>query len=290
VCEDLHWYDSLSLELLDSLIDYVANERILLLATYRSDYQDEWGARGQYRQVRLKPLLHEGIEQLLRDLLGTEPALFSVKRLLMDRAEGNPFFLEEIVRTLVETGVLSGQRGAFRVAEPVSSIEVPPQVQTVIASRIDRLPPEQKRLLQEAAVIGKDVPFALLGMVSGLAEQELRSCLAELQVAEFLYETKLFPDLEYTFKHALTHEVAYEGLTKKRRGEIHALVVGSVERLHADRLSEHAERLAHHAFLGEVWPKAFVYLRKAGTRAVERRASREAVVRYQPRSDQCSCP
>ena len=280
VCEDLHWYDSLSLELLDSLIDSAANERILLLATYRSDYQDEWGARGQYRQVRLKPLLHEGIEQLLRDLLGTEPALFSVKRLLMDRAEGNPFFLEEIVRTLVETGVLSGQRGAFRVAEPVSSIEVPPQVQTVIASRIDRLPPEQKRLLQEAAVIGKDVPFALLGMVSGLAEQELRSCLAELQVAEFLYETKLFPDLEYTFKHALTHEVAYEGLTKKRRGEIHALVVGSVERLHADRLSEHAERLAHHAFLGEVWPKAFVYLRKAGTRAVERRASREAVVLF----------
>ncbi len=281
VFEDLHWYNSLSLELLDSFVESLVDERILLLVSYRSEYQDDWGARGHYRQMRLRPLPHEGIEQLSRYLLGTEPTLFSVKRLLMDRAEGNPFFLEEIVRTLVETGVLSGQRGAFRVAEPVSSIQVPPLVQTVIASRIDRLSPEQKRLLQEAAVVGKDVPFALLGMISKLAEQELRSCLAELQVAEFLYEVKLFPDLEYTFKHALTHEVAYEGLTKKRRSEIHALVVRSIESLHADRLSEQAERLAHHAFLGEVWPKAFAYLRKAGTKAVERRASREAVVLFQ---------
>lgn len=281
VFEDLHWHDSLSLELLDGLVDSLPDERILLLVTYRSDYEDDWAARAHYRQVRLRPLPREGIEQLLRDLLGTEPALFSVKRLVMDRAEGNPFFLEEIVRTLVETRVLNGQRGEFRVAEPVSSIQVPPQVQAVISSRIDRLPPEQKRLLQEAAVIGKDVPFALLGMVSNLAEQELRGCLADLQVAEFLYETALFPDLEYTFKHALTHEVAYEGLTKKRRGEIHALVVESIERLHPDRLSEYTERLAHHAFLGEVWPKAFAYLRKAGTRAVERRASREAAVLFQ---------
>jgi class 3 adenylate cyclase/tetratricopeptide (TPR) repeat protein len=281
VFEDLHWYDSLSLELLDSLVGSVMDERILLFVTYRSDHQDNWAAAGHYRQVRLRPLHREGIEQLLRDLLGTDFALFSVKRLLMDRAEGNPFFLEEIVRTLVETGVLRGKRGDYRVTEPVTSIQVPPQIQTVISSRIDRLRPEHKRLLQEAAVIGKNVQLALLGMVSNVAEQELRGRLADLQVAEFLYETRLFPDLEYTFKHALTHEVAYESLTKKRRSEIHAFVVESIERLHPERLSEHAERLAHHAFLGEVWPKAFAYLRTAGTRAVERRASREAVDLFQ---------
>src|SRR6266536_635692 len=281
VFEDLHWNDSLSLGLLDGLVDGLPDERILLLASYRSEYQDDWGARSYYRQIRLKPLPREGIEHLLHALLGTDPALLGVKRLLMDRTEGNPFFLEEIVRTLVETGVLSGERGQFRLAKPVSSIQVPPQVQAVIASRIDRLPPEQKHLLQEAAVIGKDVPSSLLGMVANLPEQELRGYLADLQVAEFLYETKLFPELEYTFKHALTHKVAYDGLTKERRGEIHAAVVESIEKLYPDRLSEYIERLAHHAFLGGVGLKALTYLREAGTRAVEHRANREAVSLFQ---------
>ena len=132
-----------------------------------------------------------------------------LKRLLIERTEGNPFFLEESVRALVETGGLVGERGAYRPLKPLDSLQVPATVQAVLAARIDRLPPEEKRLLQTAAVIGTDVPFALLQAIGELSEEELRRALGHLQAAEFLYETSLFPELEYTFKHALTHEVAY---------------------------------------------------------------------------------
>jgi class 3 adenylate cyclase/tetratricopeptide (TPR) repeat protein len=281
VFEDLHWSDSLSLSLLEGLVDGLPDERVLLLLTYRPDYQDDWTARPHYRRIRLDPLPRDGIEQLLTALLGADPSLSGVKRFLMDRAEGNPFFLEEIVQTLIETGVLSGHRGKFRSTKPISTTQVPPQVQAVIASRIDRLPPERKRLLQEASVIGKDVPFALLRALNSQSEQELRGGVADLLAAEFLYETELFPDFEYTFKHALTLKVTYEGLTKDRRQEIHARVVDVIEKLHADRITEQVERLAHHAFHGQVWPKALVYLREAGAKSVERRANREAVLLFQ---------
>ena len=204
-----------------------------------------------------------------------------LKALLIGRTEGNPFFVEEIVRTLVETRVLRGERGRHILAKPVSSVQVPPMVQDVIASRIDRLPPPEKRLIHEASVIGKDVPFTLLHMISDLSEGDLRGHLANLQAAEFLYETRLFPDLEYTFKHALTHQVAYAGLLHDRRREIHARILECVEKLHSDRLTEHVERLAHHAREGEVWPKALTYLRQAGAKAVDRPANREAVVLFE---------
>ena len=281
VFQDLHWTDSLSLSLLEGLLDGIPDERVLFLVSYRPDYQDDWGTRSYYRSVRLDPLPRDGIEQLLTVLLGADPSLAEVKSLLVDRAEGNPFFLEEIVQTLVETGVLSGSRGRYRSAMPMSSVQVPPQVQAVIASRIDRLAPEQKRLLQEASVIGKDVPFALLRALTGQPEPALRGSLAGLLAAEFLYETELFPDLEFTFKHALTVKVAYEGLTKERRREIHAGVVDAIETLHAGRLAEQAERLAYHAFHGQVWSKALGYLQEAGAKSVERRANREAVLFFQ---------
>ncbi|WGD51562.1 adenylate/guanylate cyclase domain-containing protein [Bradyrhizobium sp. CB1650] len=278
--EDLHWNDLLSIGLIDSLVEVLTDERILLLVSYRPDYQDDWRLRSHYREIDLRPFPSQAMEQLLEAVLGSEPALLNVRRPLIDRAEGNPFFLEEIVRMLVETGVLGGERGHYRLLKPFSDLQVPPHVQAVISSRIDRLAPELKSLLQEAAVVGKDVPFDLLTIVTKLSEQELRSRLAELQAGEFLYETKLFPELEFTFKHALTHEVTYESLTKERRCEIHSDVADSMERLYSERLSEHVERLAQHAFLGQVWPKALKYLREAGARAVERRANREATVRF----------
>jgi tetratricopeptide (TPR) repeat protein len=204
-----------------------------------------------------------------------------LKRLLIERAEGNPFFLEELVRSLVETGVLIGERGQYRIQTPVSNIRVPPAVQAVIASRIDRLPPVEKRLLQEASVIGKDVPFSLLEMITDAPNNELRRILDDLQDAEFIYESQLFPALEYTFKHSLTHKVAYEELLQDRRRDIHARIVDSIEKLHAGRLNEQVECLAHHALSGEVWPKALTYLRQAGTKAIDRQANREAVALYQ---------
>src|SRR5262249_11492362 len=148
--------------------------------------------------------------------------LAPLKRLLIERTEGNPFFLEEIVRTLIETRMLVGERGAYGLAKPFESAQVPATVQAVLAARIDRLGPEDKRLLQSASVIGKDVPYPLLQAIAELPENALKQGLARLQAAEFLYETSLFPDSEYTFKHALTHEVAYGSLLQERRRALHA--------------------------------------------------------------------
>ena len=209
--------------------------------------------------------------------MGTDPSLAALTPLLIARTEGNPFFLEESVQTLVETQVLVGERGAYRLAHPLASLQMPATVQAVLAARIDRLPPEEKRLLQTAAVIGNEVPFPLLQAIAELPEAGLQRGLAHLQAAEFLYETRLFPELEYTFKHALTHEVAYGSLLQERRRALHARIVEALEALAGDRVAEQVERLAHHALRGEVWNKALVYCRQAGEKAMARSAYREAV-------------
>ena len=194
---------------------------------------------------------------------GPTPAWTPLKRLLIERTEGNPLFVEESVRALVETGALTGARGAYRLARDLPAIHVPGTVQAILSARIDRLPPEEKRLLEIAAVIGKDFPLALLQAVADQTEEALRRALGHLQTAEFVYETRLSPDLEYTFKHALTHEVAYGSLLHDRRRDLHARIVETMERLYGDRLGEQIERLAHHALCGEVWEKA-VHVSQAG--------------------------
>ena len=281
VFENLHWIDTETQAVLDSLIDSLPTARLLLLVNYRPEYQHGWGNKTYYTQLRLDPLPPASAEELLQALLGDDPSLVPLKRLLIERTEGNPFFLEESVRALVETGVLVGERGAYRLAKPLESMQVPATVHAVLAARIDRLPPEEKRLLQTAAVIGTEVPFALLQAIAELSEEELRRGLGHLQAAEFLYETSLFPELEYTFKHALTHEVAYGSLLQERRRALHAGIVAASERLYADRLPEQAERLAQHAFRGEVWDKAVAYCRQAGTKALARSALREAVACFE---------
>jgi tetratricopeptide (TPR) repeat protein len=181
------------------------------------------------------------------------------------------------VRALVETAALAGERGAYRLTRPVESLTIPATVQAILAARIDRLAPEAKRLLQAAAVIGTDVPLPLLLAIADAPEATVRAELANLQAAEFLYEARLFPDLEYTFKHALTHEVAYLGLLHDRQRALHARITEALERLSTERVTEQAEQLAHHALRGELWEKAVGYLRQAGLRAMVRAAHREAL-------------
>ena len=190
----------------------------------------------------------ESVGELLDGLLGLDEQLAPLRQLLVKR--GNPFFLEETIRTLVETKVLAGERGRYRLTQPVHTIQVPATVQAIIAARIDRLAANDKRLLQVASVIGKDVPLALLQEIADLPEDDLRRGLDHLQAAEFLFETRLFPSHEYTFKHALTHDVTYSSLLQERRHTSHARIVTAIERLHAGRLIEHVERLGHHAFVG----------------------------------------
>jgi class 3 adenylate cyclase/predicted ATPase len=276
VIEDLHWIDSETQALLDSLIESLPTAHILLLVNYRPEYQHGWGSKTYYSQLRIDPLAPESAEELLQALLGSDSNLGPLKQLLIERTEGNPFFMEESIRTLVESKLLVGERGDYRLAGPIERTQVPATVQAVLAARIDRLPPDEKRLLQSAAVIGKDVPFPLLQAIADQHEEELRRGLTRLQAAEFLYETSLFPDPEYTFKHALTHEVAYGGLLQERRRVLHARIAEAIERLHPDRLSEHVELLAHHASRGELWEKAVDYLHQGGQKAAARSAYKEA--------------
>ncbi|MFQ5930150.1 MAG: tetratricopeptide repeat protein, partial [Acidobacteriota bacterium] len=277
VFEDLHWIDSETQAFLDNLIESLPTIRLLFLVNYRPEYQHGWGSKTFYTQLRLDPLNPESAEELLQALLGTDAGLDPLKRLLITRTQGNPFFLEESVRTLVETNALAGERGAYRLTKDLPSIQVPATVQAVLAARIDRLPPEDKRLLQTASVIGEDMPFTLLQAVAEMSEEELRRGLSRLQADEFLYETSLFPDLEYTFKHALTYQVAHNSLLVERRRALHTRILEAIERLYPDRLAEHVERLAYHAMRGEVWDKAVSYSHQAGLKATERSAHSEAV-------------
>ncbi len=279
--EDLHWIDSETQALLDSLVESLPTARILLLTNYRPEYQHHWVSKTYYTQLRLDPLPAEGAADFLRVLLGDNAAVEPLKRLLIERTEGNPFFLEESVRTLIEVQALVGERGAYRVTRVPEAIEVPATVQAVLAARIDRLPPGEKRLLQAAAVVGKDVPYAVVHAVSGAAEDEIQQGLAHLQAAEFLYETKLFPDHEYTFKHALTHEVAYGAILQDRRRSLHGQIMKAIERLYPDQLDEEVEGLANHAVRGELWEEAVTYHRRAAQRAVARSANREAVTHFE---------
>jgi class 3 adenylate cyclase/tetratricopeptide (TPR) repeat protein len=269
VFEDLHWIDAETQAFLDAFVESLPSARALLAVNYRPEYHHAWGGKTYYRQLRIDVLPPATAEALLEPLLGDDPGLAPLRRLLVERTEGNPLFLEESVRALVETQVLVGERGAYRLVKDPGTIQVPATVQAILAARIDRLPPEDKRLLQTASVIGKDVPWTLLLAVAELSEDELRRGLGRLQAAEFVYEAKLFPDLEYTFKHALTHEVAYGSLLHGRRRLVHGQVVAAIERLYADRLAEHAEQLAHHAFRGELWSTALRYLEQTGTAATQ---------------------
>ena len=274
IFEDLHWIDGETQALLDALVDSLASARLLLLVNYRPEYEHAWGSKTWYRQIRLDALPAESAGELLESLLGDDPGLAPLKQRLVK--PGNPFFLEETVRTLVETKALVGERGRYRLAQPIHTVQVPPTVQAMLAARIDRLLPVDKRLLQVASVVGKDVPFALLQAIADLPDEALRGGLDHLQAAEFLYEAGLFPDLEYTFKHALTHEVTYGGLLQERRRELHTRIVDAIETLHRDRLGEQAERLAHHALRGELRENVVPYLRQAGRKAAARSALQDA--------------
>ncbi|HEX9125541.1 MAG TPA: adenylate/guanylate cyclase domain-containing protein [Methylomirabilota bacterium] len=280
VFEDLHWIDAETQTLVDALTEGLPAARVLMLVNYRPEYSHAWGSKTYYRQLRIDPLPAASAHQLLDSLLGDDSTVRPLKALLIQRTGGTPFFLEEGVRTLVETKVLMGEPGEYRLLKSLDTIQVPATVKALLAARIDRLAPEEKSVLQAASVVGTDVPFEVLRAVADVPPDELRRHLAQLQSAEFLYETNLFPELEYTFKHALTHEVTYGSLLADRRRALHARIVEAIERLYAGRLTEQIERLAHHALRSEVSAKAVAYLQEAGTKALLRSANGEAVAYF----------
>ena len=265
VFEDLHWIDTETQALLDSLVESLPTARLLLLVNYRPEYQHGWGSKTYYTQLRLDPLPPGSADEFLQALLGDDPSLAPLKQLLIARTEGNPFFLEESVRTLVETGVLVGEPGAYRLAQPLPASRCQPRCRRCWRRASTGCRPRRNASSRPPRSLAQRCPCPCCRPLPSCPRRRLHRGLAHLQAAEFLYETRLFPEREYTFKHALTHEVAYGSLLLERRRVLHARIVEALEALAPERVAEQVERLAHHALRGEVWDKA-VDLLPAGRR------------------------
>jgi class 3 adenylate cyclase/predicted ATPase len=293
IFEDLHWLDNETQAFLSLLSESVATARILLLVNYRPEYRHDWGNKTFYTQLRLDPLGKEDAQELLTALLGDGATLQPLKQFILEKTEGNPFFMEEIVQALREEGVLTdprrvgtahrdvGARGQWKdqagAAPLPANMQIPTTVQAVLASRIDRLPPTEKELLQTLAVIGKEFPLSLLRQVVNQPEDSLLQLLSHLQGSEFIYEQPAFPEVEYTFKHALTQEVAYNSLLIERRKVLHERTAQAIESLFHYRLEDYYNELAHHYSRSGNTQKAVEYLQRAGEQAVQRSANAEAV-------------
>jgi predicted ATPase len=278
IFEDLHWIDTETQGFLDTLSESVASARILLLTNYRPEYRHEWGSKTYYTQLRLAPFGHEEAEEFLDGLLGEVIGAHgraSLHQFILDKTQGNPFFMEEIVQELREQGVFDGEAG--RVVPLPTELHIPTTVQGVLTARIDRLTPEEKMLLQHLSVIGREFPLSLVRQVVPQSEEELYRLLASLQSKEFLYEQPAFPEVECIFKHALTQEVAYNSLLLGQRKVLHERTAQALEALFHNRLEDHYGDLAHHYSRSGNTPKAVEYLQLAGQQAVQRSAYAEAI-------------
>jgi class 3 adenylate cyclase/predicted ATPase len=276
IFEDLHWIDSETQELLNLLADSIGSAKILLLVNYRPEYRHEWGNRTYYTQLRLDPLGKESGEEMLSALLGAGPDLQPLKRLIIERTEGNPFFMEETIQVLFDEGALA-RNGTVRLTKPLNELKIPPTVQAILTARIDRLPPDEKDLLQTLAVLGKEFTLRHLKATVARSDSELERMLADLQMAEFIYEQPSLGDVEFTFKHALTQEVAYRSVLTERRRLLHERAGAAIEKLFADKPEQHIDQLAHHYGRGTDLTKAIEYMQRAGEQAVARSSFREAV-------------
>ncbi len=278
--EDVHGCDHESQALLDALVEGMRAVRLLLIVTYRPDFRHTWGGKSYYGQCSLEPLAEGSALELLDTVLGRDPSLDPLKRELVERTEGNPFFLEESVRDLVERGALIGSLGAYRMARLPQSLQVPATVQSTLAARVDRLIAADKDLLLAASVIGRRVDIELLQVVTGVAEHAFKAGLARLCASEFLDEADHFPLTEYVFRHALTQEVAYANVLHDQRRLLSRRIVAALESGRSKEEAGWHERLALHAFRGELWEKSATHYRVLGDRALERSANAEAANAY----------
>jgi class 3 adenylate cyclase/tetratricopeptide (TPR) repeat protein len=280
VVEDLHWIDPETEWVLETLVQGLPTARLLLLTSYRPEYRPPWVAHEANLELRLEPLSSETADLLLRDLVGPSSDLVSLLAVVAERAAGNPFFLEEGVRHLADSGRLLGKRGAYQRASGEDPIDVPQTIHAVLAARIDRLAPVDKHVLQVASVLGHDVPQTLLRAVADLSAAALDDSLGALEARGLLLSTTTRPVADYSFRHALTQEVALAGLLRERRRHLDVRIVETIEALAADEQPMHVDRLAHHAMSGQLWDRAVVYCRQAGVRASERSALRAAAAYF----------
>jgi tetratricopeptide (TPR) repeat protein len=279
VCEDVHWMDQATEAYLLFTADSIPTSRVLRILTYRTGYVQPFGERTYHTHIALNTLSTEHSVEMAQALLATETLPDDLKTLIVRKAEGNPFFVEEVVKSLLEVGALQRAEGGYVLAKRLDEIFVPDTIQDVIMARIDRLQEAPKRTLQLASVIGREFTPRLLERIADI-RLRTEEWLRELKAIELIYEKSSFPELAYMFKHALTHEVAYNSLLVQRRKDLHRLIGLAIEELYADRLAEQYEILAYHFSKGEEWDKALVYLLKAAEKAAQAFATREAITLY----------
>ncbi|MCH8345893.1 MAG: AAA family ATPase [Chloroflexi bacterium] len=279
VVEDLHWIDEKSEEALAALVDVVASAPVLLVLTYRPGYAHSLGDRSYFSRLALGHLPPEESAAMAERVLQVATLPEQLREVITGKAEGNPFYIEEVTKSLVEAGVLRKSNGSYSLERPAEQVRVPDTIQEVILSRIDRLERRAKEAIQLASVIGREFTVRLLDRISDV-EAKLDDLLGELKSLELIYEKTYFPELSYMFKHALTHDVAYSTLLLERRKALHSIVAAAIEELYADRLTEHYEALAHHYYEGQEWEKALDYLVRAGEKAAAAFANQDALAYY----------
>jgi class 3 adenylate cyclase len=280
IFEDLHWVDNETQSFLNLLAESIGTARVLLLVNYRPEYRHEWSNKTYYTQLRLDPLGKESAGEMLRALLGDGKDLEPLKQVIAEKTEGNPFFMEETVQVLMDEGALVRDGSTVRLAKSLGELKIPPTVQAILAARIDRLAPDHKDLLQTLAVVGTEFKLALIGLVAAKSGPELEPTLAELQLAEFIYEQPAVGDIEYTFKHALTHDVAYHSVLNDRRRMLHERIGAALESTYAGSLDDHVTELAHHYTRSANPAKAVRYCLRAVYHCTELGSNGEAVAQF----------
>ncbi|MGD0661061.1 MAG: adenylate/guanylate cyclase domain-containing protein [Syntrophorhabdales bacterium] len=279
IIEDLHWIDKTSEEFLDYLIGWLATTPILLILLYRPEYVHRWASKSSYTNIRVDQLALSTSAELVQSILSEGDIVPELRDLILTKAAGNPLFMEELTHTLLENGTIEKRENRYHLSRRPSEIQVPDTVQGIIAARMDRLDESLKRIMHVASVIGREFAFRILQSITEMKE-DLKGHLLNLQGLEFIYEKRLFPELEYIFKHALTQEVAYNSLLLARRKEIHGRIGKAIEEIYPDRLEEFYEMLAYHYAKSEALDKAYHYLKLSGDKAVRSSANQEALQHY----------
>jgi class 3 adenylate cyclase/tetratricopeptide (TPR) repeat protein len=277
--EDLHWIDRASEEFLDFLIDSIPAAKILLLLTHRPGYQQPFGDQSYHVRVALQALSAGEMDAMAGSILDSASLPAELRALIVRKAEGNPFFVEEVTKSLLEEGALELSEGRVTLARPLDQISVPDSIQDVLMARIDRLDEEPKRAIQMASVIGREFALRLLERIVE-AGQAMHGVVSELRSLELIYQKAAHPELAFMFKHALTHDVAYESVLQQRRRTLHSVVGHAIEELYAERLAEHYEALAHHFELAEEWDRALLFHEHAAAKARDAYANHSAIAHF----------
>jgi tetratricopeptide (TPR) repeat protein len=274
--EDLHWIDKSSEELLKYVLESIPGARILMIFTYRPEFVHTWGAKSYHSQVMMNRLSNRESLMMVSHLLGAGDLDRDLEEFILEKTEGVPFFIEELIKSLKDLRIIERENNRYRITKDIKEVTIPATVQDVIMARVDSLPQEMKGLLQTISAVGRESSYDLIKQVTGLAEQELLPQLAVLKDSELLYERGIYPQSTYVFKHALTQDVAYDSLLQKRRKEIHKEIGEVIEALYPDRLEEYHELLAYHYGRSANADKALHYLDLANQKAAKLNAMEEA--------------